>query len=296
MRRHDMVVLLNSDMRVERDFLAPLLGGFADEKVFAVSCQIFFSDPDKLREETGLDGGRGGSKADCACGIGRAGDARNRIHVFTAAEGRARSTGGNFWSWGDSIGCWRRSIWRTQTWATWRGSAGGRCYISRRAWCITNIAGPSGSGSVIPIFKGCSRRILCCSRGRTFIEWRMLLPHFFYVWGGAMLSWVFGDSTERPNFGGIARAFWQLPRAVVSRFRARALAAVSDTGGVPKAAGRAFSRHVRSGGTGPVAGLVCFSLPDLSAGTWRGSLHVPDGSGAGSADGAASDRAAGLSA
>ena len=55
--RNDIVVLLNSDMRVERDFLAPLLDGFTDEKVFAVSCQIFFSDPAKLREETGLTEG-----------------------------------------------------------------------------------------------------------------------------------------------------------------------------------------------------------------------------------------------
>ncbi len=52
--RHDVVVLLNSDMRVEPDFLQPLLDGFTDERVFSVSCQIFFSDPNKIREETGL--------------------------------------------------------------------------------------------------------------------------------------------------------------------------------------------------------------------------------------------------
>src|SRR4051794_4629798 len=52
--KNDIVVLLNSDMRVAPDFLQPLLDGFTDEKVFAVSCQIFFSDAAKLREETGL--------------------------------------------------------------------------------------------------------------------------------------------------------------------------------------------------------------------------------------------------
>ena len=55
--RHDIVVLLNSDMRVERDFLRPLLDAFRDDNTFAVSCQIFFTDPDKLREETGLTEG-----------------------------------------------------------------------------------------------------------------------------------------------------------------------------------------------------------------------------------------------
>ncbi len=52
--RNDIVVLLNNDMRVEPDFLAPLLSPFADPLVFSVSCQIFFSDPSKRREETGL--------------------------------------------------------------------------------------------------------------------------------------------------------------------------------------------------------------------------------------------------
>src|SRR5215510_2367565 len=56
--KNDVVVLLNSDMRVAPDFLAPLLSGFRDPDVFAVSCQIFFSDPNKLREETGLSQAR----------------------------------------------------------------------------------------------------------------------------------------------------------------------------------------------------------------------------------------------
>src|SRR5580692_11806318 len=55
--KNDIVVLLNSDMRVEPDFLPPLLAGFTDDKVFAVSCQIYFSDPTRLREETGLTQG-----------------------------------------------------------------------------------------------------------------------------------------------------------------------------------------------------------------------------------------------
>ena len=40
--RNGIVVLLNSDMRVAEDFLQPLLDGFSDADVFAVSCQIFF--------------------------------------------------------------------------------------------------------------------------------------------------------------------------------------------------------------------------------------------------------------
>ncbi|MGA2773565.1 MAG: glycosyltransferase, partial [Bryobacteraceae bacterium] len=55
--RNDIVVLLNSDMRVAPGFLAPLLEGFRDPQVFSVACQIFFADPNKVREETGLTQG-----------------------------------------------------------------------------------------------------------------------------------------------------------------------------------------------------------------------------------------------
>lgn len=48
------VVLLNSDMRVEPTFLAPLIAPFSDPDVFAVAAQILFSDSKKRREESGL--------------------------------------------------------------------------------------------------------------------------------------------------------------------------------------------------------------------------------------------------
>src|SRR5579885_1649861 len=52
-----IVVLLNNDMRVEPGFLRPLLEGFTDDRTFAVTTQIFFSDSSRRREETGLTSG-----------------------------------------------------------------------------------------------------------------------------------------------------------------------------------------------------------------------------------------------
>ena len=52
--RNEVIVLLNNDMRVEPEFLSELLSVFADPLVFAASSQIFFSDPKRRREETGL--------------------------------------------------------------------------------------------------------------------------------------------------------------------------------------------------------------------------------------------------
>lgn len=49
---HDVVVLLNNDMRVDPGFLRPLLEGFGP-RTFAVASQIFHQDPGARREETG---------------------------------------------------------------------------------------------------------------------------------------------------------------------------------------------------------------------------------------------------
>lgn len=49
---HDVVVLLNNDMRVDPGFLRPLLDGFG-LRTFAVTSQIFLQDPAARREETG---------------------------------------------------------------------------------------------------------------------------------------------------------------------------------------------------------------------------------------------------
>jgi len=54
----DIVVLLNNDMAVERDFLQPLLQPFADTSVFAVASRIAMADPAKSRFETGKTRGR----------------------------------------------------------------------------------------------------------------------------------------------------------------------------------------------------------------------------------------------
>ena len=58
MARNDIVVMLNNDMRVEPDFLEPLLEGFRDPRVFSVSGRIDLEDPARHPEETGLTMGR----------------------------------------------------------------------------------------------------------------------------------------------------------------------------------------------------------------------------------------------
>lgn len=49
----DVVVFLNNDMIVDSEFLRPLMAGFSDRSVFAVTSQIFFQDSARKQEETG---------------------------------------------------------------------------------------------------------------------------------------------------------------------------------------------------------------------------------------------------
>jgi glycosyltransferase involved in cell wall biosynthesis len=60
-------------------------------------------------------------------------------------------------------------------------------------------------------------------------EWWRLLSHLGAAWADAVVSTVMGDSPERTNLAGLWRALLQLPMAMRARWRARQLAALSDT-------------------------------------------------------------------
>ena len=226
--KNDIVVLLNSDMRVEPDFLAPLLEGFRDPEVFAVSCQIFFSDPNKIREETGLtqawwqDGGlRVRHRIDSTiqelypCFYGGGGSCAFDRRKFLEFGGFDRLLE-PFYLEDTDLGfmAWKRG-WKvlyqphSKVYHEHRGTIGKRFREDQIQaalkknfvlWCWKNIH-----------------------------EWPRLASHFFFTYAGAILSVIFGDVPLRPNVAALWRAFLRLPRVVRSRWRARTLARVSDT-------------------------------------------------------------------
>ncbi len=226
--RNDIVVLLNSDMRVEPDFLTPLMKGFTDPEVFSVSCQIFFTDPARTREESGLtetwwENGavrvrhRIDSKVDrifpCAYGGGgsSAYDRRKFLELGGFDELYAP-----FYGEDTDIGylAWKRG-WKvlyqpaSHVYHEHRGTIGKRftpVYIQ----------------SVLH-----KNFILFC--WKNIHEWRRLLSHFAYAVAAGLVSAVFGPSPERPALAALGRAFLQLPAALRSRWAARRLAAISDT-------------------------------------------------------------------
>lgn len=225
---NDIVVLLNSDMRVAPDFLAPLLDGFGDESVFAVSCQIFFRDPGRLREETGLTEGwwqDGGLKVrhrlDPAitglfpCFYGGGGSCAFDRRKFLELGGfdellapfylEDTDLGYRAWKRGWKVLYQPRSI----VYHEHRGTIGKRF----------------SEAQIQAVLK--KNHLLFC--WKNIHEWRRLAAHFFFSYGGALLSLASGDVPGRANLDGWWRAYCQLPGALASRWRARSLAVVDDT-------------------------------------------------------------------
>jgi O-antigen biosynthesis protein len=226
--RNDIVVLLNSDMRVERDFLGPLLDGFTDEKVFAVSCQIHFSDASKKREETGLTEGwwHHGS-----------------LRVRHRIEPSIVSTYPCFYGGGGSCAFDQRKFaelggfdpllapfYLEDTDLGYLGwKRGWKVLYAPASVVYHEHRGTIGKRFSPEYIQSILKKNFVLFTWKNIHEWRKLGSHFCFVWAGAMLSWLFGDSPERASFPGIARATLQLPRALISRARARSLAALSDT-------------------------------------------------------------------
>lgn len=226
--KNDIVVLLNSDMRVETDFLAPLLQPFADDLVFAVACQIFFSDPDKLREETGLTQGwweNGGLRVrhrdDPAI--------KDPFPCFYGGGGSCAFDRRRFLELGgfDEI---LRPFYLEDTdlgYMAWK--RGWKVLYQPRSVVYHEHRGTIGKrftqAQIDQVLK--KNFILFC--WKNIHEWPRLGSHFFFTFAGALMSLIFGDSPERASLPGLCRAFLQLPGALLSRSRARGLAVVGDS-------------------------------------------------------------------
>ena len=226
--KNNIVVLLNNDMRVEPDFLPPLLEAFTDEAVFSVACQIFFSDPNKLREETGLtqfwwENGsiRVRHRDDPAiqvpypCAYAGGGSSAFDRRKFLELGGFDELLA-PFYMEDTDVGyrAWKRG-WkvlyqpRSVVYHEHRGTIGKRF-----------------SNAQIDLVL---KKNFALFSWKNIHEWTRLGSHFFFAYAGAVVTELFGESPERANFAGLWRAFRQLPGAMRSRAQARDLAVIDDT-------------------------------------------------------------------
>ena len=226
--KNDIVILLNSDMRPESGFLAPLLAGFSDETVFAVSCQIFFSDPTRIREETGLTQawwengtlrvrhrddpaitdlypcfyGGGGS---CAFDRRKFLELGGFDHILAPFYLEDTDVGYQAWKRGWKVLYQPNSV----VYHEHRGTIGKRFKKSDIDLVIQkNI-------------------LLFC--WKNIHEWRRMLSHFAFNYTAAIVTVFLGESPERPNLSALFRAARQTAGAMRARTRARRLALINDT-------------------------------------------------------------------
>ena len=225
--QNDIVVLLNNDMRVEAGFLAPLLEPFADPRVFSVSSQIFFSDPRKRREETGLTQigwqhgrFRVGHRIDDTinssfpCAYPGGGSSAFDRRKFLSLGGFDSLLEPFYYEDTDlGYGAWKR---------------GWLLYYEPRSIVFHEHRGTIGKTFGADYIRGVLRKneVLVC--WKNVHDWAMLGSHLVNCFASSLSALCFGDEPGRYSYFGLWRATTQLGGAVRSRWRARARSAVSD--------------------------------------------------------------------
>jgi O-antigen biosynthesis protein len=269
--KNDIVVLLNSDMRVERDFLAPLLEAFTDETIFSVACQIFFSDPNKLREETGLTQSwwENGSlrvrhrddptiQVVYPCAYGGGGSCAFDRRKFLELAGFDELLA-PFYMEDTDVGylAWKR---------------GWKVLYQPRSVVYHEHRGTIGKRFTAAHIDLVLKKNFALFCWKNIHEWRRLFSHFFFAYAGAVVTALFGDSPERANFAGLWKAFRQLPGAMRSRASARELAVIDDAEALRRPLGGYF--RDRFAALGALANARGSDGKALSEGDARGSERL----------------------
>ncbi|HKX00268.1 MAG TPA: glycosyltransferase [Bryobacteraceae bacterium] len=224
---NDIVVLLNSDMRVDAGFLQPLLAGFSDELVFAVSCQILFSDPTRLREETGLTEG-----------WWEEGSLRVRHRV----DDEIRDLYPCFYGGGGSCAFDRRKFlelggfdplfepfYLEDTDLGYRAwKRGWKVLYQPQSMVYHEHRGTIGKRFTERQIQAVLKKNFILFAWKNIHRWPRLASHFFFLWAGALVNAVFGDSPRRASMRALCQAFLHVPGAVRSRWNAKRLAEVND--------------------------------------------------------------------
>ena len=225
---NEIVVLLNNDMRVAEGFLPPLLEGFRDPRVFAVSAQIYFADPNRSREETGLTQGEW---------------RRGRLHVQHVIDDRVRTLFPTFYAGGGSTAYDRNKLLELGgfdslmepfyledadiSYMAWK--RGWFVFYEPRSVVYHEHRGTIGKHfSETEIQKALQQNNLLFT-WKNIHEWKRLAGHFVSLYARLWLRLVVGPTPVRPSPQALRAAFRRFGRVLRSRGRARRLALIDDT-------------------------------------------------------------------
>lgn len=226
--KHDVVVLLNNDMRVERGFLQPLLDGFQDPRVFSVTSQIYFEDSAKAREETGLTAGHWH---------------RGALRLRHVADKRVDELFPTFYSGGGSTAYDRLKVLEIggfdEILAPFYMEDVDLSYMAwKRGW--VNLYAPRSvvhhehRGTIGRSFdQAYIERVLEKNRllfvWKNIHHWGRLLGHFGWLYAGMWAGLLGPASPERPSVRGFLTASRAAFRAAARRAAARRLAQIPDS-------------------------------------------------------------------
>ena len=225
--KNDIVVLLNSDMRVEPNFLPPLLLHFSDPHVFSVSCQIFFSDPGKRREETGLtqawwEDGRLKVRH-------RLDDAISSVYpCFYPGGGSSAFDRRKFLELGGFDPLFEPFYYEDTDLGFMAWKRGWKVLYEPASAVFHEHRGTIGKKFTREFIQATLKKNAVLLAWKNVHNWRMLTSQLAACFSSSVGTMLFGEDPVRYSLAGVARAFLQLPKVLVARWHARAKAAVND--------------------------------------------------------------------
>ncbi len=225
--KNDIVVLLNSDMRVEPDFLPPLLEPFSDPLTFSVSCQIFFSDPNKRREETGL--------TQAWWGEGRLRIRHREDYLVNDAFPCFYGGGGSsaydrrkFLELGGFDELLKPFYYEDTDLGFMAWKRGWKVFYQPRSVVYHEHRGTIGRKFSQHYIQSVLKKNAILFVWKNIHDWRLLSGHLLECFASSLHSLLGGDAPGGFNFAGLGKAVLQLGPAVKARWNARRLAVISD--------------------------------------------------------------------
>lgn len=224
---NEVVVLLNNDMHVKEGFLPPLLEGFKDSRVFAVSAQIYLTNPNRSREETGLTQGewRGG-----------------RLHVRHVVDDQVTTLFPTFYAGGGSTAYDRSKLIELGGFDSllepfYLEDTDISYMAWKRGWCVfyepRSVVYHEHRGTIGKHFSETEILQILQQNNLLFTwknihEWKRLAGHFALLYIQMWLRLLVGPTPTRPNPQALRGALRRFGRVLGSRSRAQQLASIDD--------------------------------------------------------------------
>jgi O-antigen biosynthesis protein len=224
---NDIVVVLNNDMRVLPDAFERLLEGFrTSPDVFAVSAQIFFSDPNKRREETGL------TEGSFRAGLFRVGHLTDETPglypAFYAGGGSSAYDRKMFLELGGFHPLFHPFYMEDTdlSYVAWK--RGWQVLYQPTAVVYHEHRGTIGKRFTTAQINAVLKRNHVLMVWKNIHSWSQLAEHFLFLWFGAIISWIAGESPARVTLDGYVGALRNWAPALAARWQARSFGVVDD--------------------------------------------------------------------